>query len=441
MQTAGYTAPTPIQRQAIPSLLSGRDLLGCAQTGTGKTAAFALPILQKLAAAPANYGPRAPRALVLAPTRELAGQVRDSFRTYGRNLKLTAFAVFGGVPIERQIRELERGVDILVATPGRLIDLINQRKARLDRVEVVVLDEADRMLDMGFIKDVNRIVGLTANRQQTLLFSATMPQEIAKLAEALLTNPERVSVTPPATVVASVEESVVFVEHAEKRAYLSSFLRQSGVERALIFTRTKHGANRVVQHLCDDRIEAGALHGNKSQAARERALDDFKTGRTKVLVATDLAARGIDVTAISHVVNFDLPDDPDSYVHRIGRTARAGATGIAVTFCASNERMTLRTIEKRIGHKISAGDTSRYRPAARGQATPTARDAAPTAPREAAPQPQPSASRGDARRNGPPHSAGPRPSRQNGAGPRHNAPSRPAQRRSGGRRSAASARA
>ncbi len=317
-------------------------------------------MLQRLSAAPHRLGPRAPRTLVLAPTRELAVQIADSFRKYGRNLPLVTTVVFGGVNQERQVRELERGVDVLVATPGRLLDLIGQGKARLDQIEVLVLDEADRMLDMGFINDIRKLVKLVPVRRQTLLFSATMPTEIAKLADSLLTDPLRVNVTPPATTATSVRESVVFLEQPQKRTGLRDLLASRGVERALVFTRTKHGANRVVKQLCEDGIEAEALHGNKSQAARQRALENFRTGAMRVLVATDIAARGIDVTAITHVVNFDLPDDPESYVHRIGRTARAGATGIAITFCSPQEQATLRTIEKLIGHPVPVGSPEEY---------------------------------------------------------------------------------
>jgi len=353
LRAAKYEHPTPIQAQAIPHLLEGRDIIGTAQTGTGKTAAFALPILQQLAADYRRPEPRSPRALVLAPTRELAAQIRDSFHTYGRHLQITGTVVYGGVGQGLQVRDLNRGVDVVIATPGRLLDLENQGYVRLDKVEFFVLDEVDRMLDMGFIRDIRRILQLVPSKRQTFMFSATMPAEIAGLARSILTNPISVSVSPIASTVPQVTESVYFVDQGAKRGLLTSLLVKPDMNRTLVFTRTKHGADRVVRYLQADGINADALHGNKSQGQRERALEDFRSGRTKVLVATDLAARGIDVIAISHVVNYDLPNESEGYVHRIGRTARAGATGMAISFCSPDERTFLRDIERLIGHRLT----------------------------------------------------------------------------------------
>ena len=342
----GYATPTPIQLQAIPPVLAGRDLCGIAQTGTGKTAAFALPILERLAAAPQRPTPQACRTLVLAPTRELASQIAESFRAYGAGLRLTTAVVFGGVPIGRQRQQLAHGVDILVATPGRLLDLIDSRWLTLASVQVLVLDEADRMLDLGFIHALKRIVRLLPRQRQTLLFSATMPKAIATLAEAYLSHPVKVVVTPAATTVERIDQRVVFVPSEGKRELLTTLLRDPALARVLVFTRTKHGADRVVRHLVGTGIEASAIHGNKSQPQRERALAGFRDGQSRVLVATDIAARGIDVDGVSHVINFELPNVPEDYVHRIGRTARAGAAGIAVAFCSNEERAYLRDIEK-----------------------------------------------------------------------------------------------
>ncbi|HZK89721.1 MAG TPA: DEAD/DEAH box helicase [Stellaceae bacterium] len=346
LATEGYETPTPIQAQAIPHILGGRDLCGIAQTGTGKTAAFALPILHRLAAIPARRVSRGCRVLVLSPTRELASQIADNFRAYGRQLRLSTAVVFGGVSLVTQQRQLASGVDILVATPGRLLDLIDRRDLSLATVEVLVLDEADRMLDLGFIHALRRIVKLLPRERQTLLFSATMPRTIAALAEDYLKDPVKVAVTPVATTVERVDQGVVFVPMPQKRVLLASLLRDPAFERVLVFTRTKHGADRVVRHLLEARIEAIAIHGNKSQPQRERALAGFRAGHTRVLVATDIAARGIDVEAVSHVINFELPNVPEDYVHRIGRTARAGAAGIAISFCDDDERPYLRDIEK-----------------------------------------------------------------------------------------------
>jgi ATP-dependent RNA helicase RhlE len=341
----GYETPTPIQAQAIPPLLAGRDLLGCAQTGTGKTAAFALPILDRLARAPRSDA-RGPRALVLVPTRELALQVKDSFCRYGNHLRLPCIAIFGGVGQESQVQALRRGAEIVVATPGRLLDLMSQRHVRYDALQVLVLDEADRMLDMGFIRDIRTILAALPARRQNMLFSATMPPEIARLANSLLTNPLEIAVAPVATPAERVAQWVLFVPKERKRALLAEVLRDPAMTRVLVFTRTKHGANRVADHLERDGVPVAAIHGNRSQGARQKALEGFRAGRVRVLVATDIAARGLDVDAVSHVINFDLPDEPGSYVHRIGRTGRAGAAGVALSFCDREERATLRDIER-----------------------------------------------------------------------------------------------
>ena len=347
----GYSTPTPIQQQAIPPILEGRDLLGCAQTGTGKTAAFALPILQRLATTrPAR--PRKIRALILTPTRELAAQIGDSFAAYGRNLSLRHTVIFGGVGQLAQEQALARGPEIVVATPGRLLDLASQRKISLEDIEIFVLDEADRMLDMGFIHDVRKVIALVPERRQTLFFSATMPPDIIDLSSRILVNPARVAVTPIASTAEKIAQKVYFVDRGNKRALLERVLDDPAIERVLVFTRTKHGANRVAEQLVRARIEAAAIHGNKSQNARERALAGFKDGSTRVLVATDIAARGIDVEGVSHVINFDLPDVPESYVHRIGRTARAGASGVAFSFCDAEELAMLTAIERLIRARI-----------------------------------------------------------------------------------------
>ena len=348
----GYTTPTPIQAQAIPYLLEGRDLLGIAQTGTGKTAAFALPILQKLADAGVRPRPGQVRALILTPTRELAIQIDDSFKNYGAHLRLKHSVIFGGVGQGRQVDALQRGLDILVATPGRLLDLMNQRHVRFDDLTVFVLDEADRMLDMGFINDVRKIVATLPKNRQTLLFSATMPREIADLAAKLLNNPTRVEVTPQATTVERIGQHVIHVPMAQKRHVMVDLLADQSMTRVIAFTRTKHGANKVADHLNAAAITPAAIHGNKSQGARQAALEAFRAGKVRVLVATDIAARGIDIDGISHVVNVDLPNVSESYVHRIGRTARAGKDGIAISLCDSEERAFLRDIEKLIGQRV-----------------------------------------------------------------------------------------
>ena len=342
---AGYQKPTPIQAQAIPHLLAGRDMLGCAQTGTGKTAAFALPILDRLARLPRRQG-RGPRVLVLTPTRELATQIADDFANYGVNVTSKCAVVFGGVGQGPQVQALRRNVDIVVATPGRLLDLMEQGHAHFDVCEVLVLDEADRMLDMGFIDPIRRIIAALPRKRQNLMFSATMPQEIAQLAHRILVDPVNVAVTPVSSTVELITQWVLHVDRGDKRALLREVLRDPKMTRVLVFTRTKRGANRVAEELDRNGVRADAIHGNKSQGARQRALDSFKRGTIRVLVATDIAARGIDVDGISHVINFELPVEPESYVHRIGRTARAGASGVALSFCEPEERDTLRAIER-----------------------------------------------------------------------------------------------
>ncbi len=342
----GYDKPTPIQVQGIPALLEGRDLCGIAQTGTGKTAAFALPALQRLTENAKHRVPGSCRMLVLAPTRELASQIAQSFEDYGKFLKLTVAVVFGGVPINRQIRQMGQGVDILVATPGRLLDLIDQRALSLRNVEIFVLDEADQMLDLGFIHALKRVDQLLPKKRQSLFFSATMPKTIAELGDRFLTDPVKVSVAPAATTAERVDQYATFVNQGEKQALLTILLKSEPIERALVFTRTKHGADRVVKNLAAAGIRAAAIHGNKSQPQREAALAAFRSGDIRILVATDIAARGIDVGGISHVFNFELPNVAEQYVHRIGRTARAGATGIAMAFVADDERPFLRQIEK-----------------------------------------------------------------------------------------------
>jgi ATP-dependent RNA helicase RhlE len=353
LATEGYETPTPIQAQAIPPLLEGRDLLGIAQTGTGKTAAFALPLLQRLTSTDRRAGPRSVRALILTPTRVLCVQILDSFRTYGRHLRLSRAAVYGGVSQGPQVHNLSRGIDVLVATPGRLLDLMNQGQVRFDSLEAFVLDEADRMLDMGFIVPVKRIVAKLPKERQTLLFSATMPQAVHGLVASLLKEPVRVEVTPVATTAERIAQRVHFVEKANKRALLQHLLTDKAFSRALVFARTKHGANKVAEQLDRAGVRTDAIHGNKSQNARQKALEDFRNGKVRVLVATDIAARGIDVDGITHVINFDLPNEPESYVHRIGRTARAGNDGIAISFCDAEERAFLRDIEKTIRQQVT----------------------------------------------------------------------------------------
>ena len=346
LQAENYVTPTPIQGQAIPIVMSGRDLLGIAQTGTGKTAAFALPILNHLTSNEIPLTPKSVRALILAPTRELVVQIADSFKAYGRNCKFRGAVVLGGVGQKPQVDNLARGVDVLVATPGRLLDLLAQGFVKLDKVEMFVLDEADRMLDMGFIVPVRKLVAALPHKRQTMFFSATMPREVEQLARDILNEPVKVEVTPPATTVEKITQRLYFVDQPNKQALLHEMLKDEALNRVIVFTRTKHGANRVALQLESAGIKASAIHGNKSQSARQQALNDFKAGKLRILVATDLASRGIDVDNISHVVNFELPEDPDSYVHRIGRTARAGTEGVAISFCCGMERGLLKDIER-----------------------------------------------------------------------------------------------
>ncbi|PHK95600.1 RNA helicase [Pseudoroseomonas rhizosphaerae] len=362
----GYATPTPIQAQAIPLVLSGRDLLGIAQTGTGKTAAFALPLLHHLAdrKAPAPRG--GCRALILSPTRELASQIHDNIRAYGRFLGLSSTVIFGGVGARPQVQALSRGVDVLVATPGRLLDHVQTGAARLQGVEILVLDEADQMLDRGFWPAIRKLTGLMSKNRQTLFFSATMPTEIARIADELLKDPAKVSVTPVASTAERVEQRLIHIDASQKRVLLAELLRDSAIGRALVFARTKHGADRVAKHLVAEGINAHAIHGDRSQGQRERALAEFRNGRAPILVATDIASRGIDVDGVTHVFQFDLPDTPEAYVHRIGRTARAGASGEAIAFCAPDEVVKLKAVEKLIAMKIPAED--RRSPAARAEA-------------------------------------------------------------------------
>jgi ATP-dependent RNA helicase RhlE len=353
LRSRNHVIPTPIQARAIPELLAGRDLLGIAQTGTGKTAAFALPILQQLSRGRENHGRRGPRALILAPTRELAIQIGDEFRAYAKYLELRQTVIFGGVSQKPQVNALARGVDILVATPGRLLDLMGQRRLELGAVAFLVLDEADRMLDMGFVRDVRKIVQALPERRQTLLFSATMPDAIARLSGEILVDPVRVEVTRQATPVEQVGQSLYHVATAGKGALLASILDDPALSRVLVFARTKHRANRVAEQLGRRGHAAEAIHGNKSQGARQRALERFRAGDARILVATDIAARGIDVDGVTHVINYELPNQPESYVHRIGRTARAGAGGEAVSFCDPTERGYLRDIEHLIRRRLT----------------------------------------------------------------------------------------
>jgi len=423
-----YTTPTPIQAQTVPLALSGRDIIGIAQTGTGKTAAFALPILHRLSASRTQHERKTCRVLVLSPTRELSSQILESFRTYGRHLGITSTLAIGGVPMGKQVRELMNGVDVLVATPGRLLDLVNSNGLRLNRVEFLVLDEADRMLDMGFIHDIRRIVGKLPAQRQTMFFSATMPQAIAELADSMLRNPAKVAVTPVASTVERVDQRVVHVDRGAKLSLLADILRNEPVDRTLVFTRTKHGADKLVRGLAKAGISAEAIHGNKSQGQRERVLAAFRDGKIRILIATDIAARGIDVDGISHVVNYDLPNEPESYVHRIGRTARAGATGIAISLCDADEVVYLRAIEKLIRKALPAtGERAASARAPEGRVPPHGR---PNGNRNGrshgnpngrnnhrgdARQAQPNASRGNRHRPNPnrPHQDRPNPSRGN----------------------------
>ena len=358
LNTEGYTTPTPIQEKAIPVALSGRDLLGCAQTGTGKTAAFSIPILQHLHATKQSGGKQynSIKALILTPTHELAIQIDESIATYGRHLDLKNLVIFGGVSQHPQTTALRQGTDILVATPGRLLDLMQQGFINLAFIQIFVLDEADRMLDMGFIHDVKRVIAKLPSKRQTLFFSATMPKEIASLADSILDSPVRVEVTPVSSTAQTIQQSMYYVDKDDKKKLLVHLLEDSSIERALVFARTKHGSDKIVKDLHKYGIGAEAIHGNKSQNARQRALSNFKSGTTRVLVATDIAARGIDVDNLTHVINYELPNVPETYVHRIGRTGRAGASGIAFSFCDQEEREFLRDIQKLIGNVIPVVD-------------------------------------------------------------------------------------
>jgi len=353
LSAENYTHPTPIQGRAIPVLLSGKDLLGIAQTGTGKTAAFGLPLLQKLSTGHVPPQAKQARALILAPTRELAVQIEQSLRTYGRFLNLKMAVILGGVSQNSQIRAMAKGVDILVATPGRLLDLVQQKQVRLDAVSAFIVDEADRMLDMGFIRDVRKLVAYLPKQRQSMLFSATMPEDIASLAREMMHHPEKIEVAPQGKTADRIEQKLYYIPMPQKRQLLSHLLEQDvSMNRVIVFTRTKHGANRVAEHLSRTGVVSEAIHGNKSQNARQRALDQFRTGKARVLVATDIAARGIDIDHITHVVNFELPNEPESYVHRIGRTARAGGEGVAISFCDPTEKGYLRDIERLTRMKI-----------------------------------------------------------------------------------------
>jgi ATP-dependent RNA helicase RhlE len=360
LEKKGYVTPTPIQQMSIPHLLAGGDILGIAQTGTGKTAAFSLPILQLLASKKVKTKSARMRCLILTPTRELASQIEDNIKTYAKGLNLKSAVIFGGVSPKPQIKKLVSGTDIIIATPGRLLDLMGDGYILFDQLEAFVLDEADRMLDMGFINDVKKIINKLPSKRQTLLFSATMPQDIAELSKKLLNNPKRVEVTPESTTVEKIDQKINFVEKANKPKLLLSILKNKRLKHVLVFTRTKHGANRVVKYLEKEEISAAAIHGNKSQGAREKALNGFRMGKIRVLVATDIAARGIDVSSITHVINFNLPDDPKSYVHRIGRTARAGRKGIAISFCDPSEKGLLKDIEKCIQSKIPVDEEHEF---------------------------------------------------------------------------------
>jgi len=387
LREENYVTPTPIQAQTIPLALAGRDVVGIAQTGTGKTASFALPILHRLLEHRIKPQPKTARVLVLSPTRELSGQILDSFNAYGRHVRLSSALAIGGVPMGRQVRAVMPGVEVLVATPGRLLDLVQSNGLKLNQVEFLVLDEADRMLDMGFINDIRKIVAKLPIKRQTLFFSATMPKDIAELADAMLRDPARVAVTPVSSTAERITQRIIQLDHANKTSFLASLLREENINRALVFARTKHGADKVVKQLERAGIAANAIHGNKSQNHRERTLAAFRSGEIRTLVATDIAARGIDVDGISHVVNFDLPNVPETYVHRIGRTARAGAEGVAISLVAGGEEMGyLRDIERLIRVALPRED----------RRTPGQREAAPAAAtphRPGRPAPRPHAAR------------------------------------------------
>jgi ATP-dependent RNA helicase RhlE len=361
LKTEGYNAPTPIQEQSIPIILERKDLLGCAQTGTGKTAAFAIPIIQILEGGKIyDKGPRAIKCLILTPTRELAIQIGESFAAYGRHTGMKHAVIFGGVSQGSQVSALKSGIDILIATPGRLLDLINQKFVHLHYLKIFVLDEADRMLDMGFIHDVKKVITKIPQKRQTLFFSATMPPEIQKLANTILVNPEKVEVTPPSTTADTIDQSLFFVEKGDKKKLLIHLLNDKSIKSALIFTRTKHGADKITKDLVKAGIKTEAIHGNKSQNARQKALSNFKSGQIKALIATDIAARGIDIDELSHVINYELPNVPETYVHRIGRTGRAGASGIALSFCDEEEMEYLKDIQKLIGREITVTEDQPY---------------------------------------------------------------------------------
>ncbi|MDZ4380051.1 MAG: DEAD/DEAH box helicase, partial [Parvibaculum sp.] len=365
IEAAGYTEPTPVQQRAIPAVLQGRDLMVAAQTGTGKTGGFALPILERLFPnghpdKSQRHGPRQPRVLVLTPTRELAAQVHESFKVYARDLKFVSACIFGGVGMNPQVQAMSRGVDVLVACPGRLLDLCGQGSVDLSHVEILVLDEADRMLDMGFVRDVRKIIAAMPKQRHSLLFSATMPKSIEHLADEILNDPVRVEVTPEVVTVDRIDQRVMHVDGKRKRELLAKLLEDTDLSRVIVFTRTKHCANRVSEQLEKSGVPSEAIHGNKSQGARQRALDNFRNGKARILVATDIAARGIDVTDITHVINYELPNEPESYVHRIGRTARAGKSGIALSFCDSAERAHLKSIERLTKRALTPVDTTEW---------------------------------------------------------------------------------
>ncbi|MHB1157516.1 MAG: DEAD/DEAH box helicase [Phycisphaerales bacterium] len=440
IRVEGYDTPTPIQAQTIPHILEGKDVLGSAQTGTGKTAAFALPLLQRLhESSDPGTGHRLARCLVLAPTRELACQIADSFATYGRYLKLKQVVIFGGVSQNPQVNSLKRGVDIIIATPGRLLDLMNQRHVNLANVQTLVLDEADRMLDMGFIPDIKRITAALPKQRQTLLFSATMPGAIRHLADDLLHQPVNVRLAPPTATADGVDQSVFFVPHHHKTQLLTHLLGKHSIQRAIVFTRTKHRADKVVRHLTHSGHNAEAIHSNKSQNARSRSLDGFRAGKINVLVATDIASRGIDVDGITHVINFDLTHDPESYVHRIGRTARAGAAGVAWSFCDKEEWPLLAAVQRLIKTQIPVSEDQPQYTAAEVGLTPAPgsvhpgehhadrRDGRPHSQGKPAWNPRTPRSR-----NGGPRNQGPQKGGPHHGGPRKGGPARGRRRASGG---------
>lgn len=361
LKSEGYTTPTPIQAQTIPLALEGKDVLGCAQTGTGKTAAFAIPIIQLMNQDRTHQSGKRPiRALILTPTRELAIQIAESFENYGANTNLKYEVIFGGVSQNSQVRSLRSGVDVLIATPGRLLDLISQKFVQLNQLQFFVLDEADRMLDMGFLNDVKKIITKIPQKRQSLFFSATMPDPIVKLANTILVNPSKVEVTPVSSTANTINQAVYFVDKENKKHLLKEVLSDKKIDRALVFTRTKHGADKVVKDLVKAGIKSQAIHGNKSQNARQRALSSFKSKETRVLVATDIAARGIDIDDLTHVINYELPNIPESYVHRIGRTGRAGSDGIAIAFCDAEEKAYLKDIQKLIGKPIPVLENQKF---------------------------------------------------------------------------------